>query len=907
MLRKETVLESLKNYTKSIDLETIRNGYNGATTNELVAILNIDRSNCSRELNNLFNEGLVLKVIGKPVRYFPIEHLETLIHAKILLNETPSLREAVEASISKLSDFDTIIGANGSLRMAIDQAKAAMIYPPFGLHTLITGETGIGKTMFVELMYRYAKEFGVLGNNAELIVFNCAEYADNPQLLVSELFGYVKGAFTGAESNRDGLVAKANKGILFLDEIHRLPPEGQEMLFQLMDSGKYRRLGESSQWWRADVLIIGATTESLESSLLLTFMRRIPMLIALPNLENRPLKERLDLIHLFFNTEQKKIKKNILVDKKVIYDLLSHKYPGNIGQLKTDIQLICARTFLDAMTRNMSELRITPKVLPQYLLGNSSRSPQQSIAIDTLLNAYPDKIIYDGRVLSPSSSFETDFYDNIHDSMEIDEIKSYIQKMILSSYETRASSQSPEEILKIIKPEIYYSVEAALDIAQSRLKCSFSHQTYIAFALHIQSIIERGLEARILYNVSEDIKIQYPEEYQASKLVMSYLSDELVYEFAQEEELLTTLFLATHYQKEEEHIGLLVIAHGNGVAKSVANVANTLLVTDHAVSMDMGLDEDVEVFYERFEQRAQQVNQGKGVLILADMGSLLNFGTRFSKATGIPSETIGFLSTPLVLESLRKVLFSNLTLSLIQAELMDTIKSLVNERPLAETLIPTSQKKLLIVTCMTGEGAAIALKNYIQDSLPSISHMNLKIITSNKDNFNQDEIKDAYVCAVVGALDLKLEQVPYISTEELLLGNGLKTLEFLLGKNSGHQEMMSSQRWETMLRILKDTLSFLNPEKTLQLVKDSFEEISTNYEVDEYERLNINFSLHVPNMIERIMRHEALPYQDIEARISQNEKLYKVLRSALQDIEETYRVIIPDTEIAYIMDMFDTY
>ena len=65
--------------------------------------------------------------------------------------------------------------------------------------------------------------------------------ADRSSLLLGQLFGYVKGAYTGAEKTNDGLVEQARDGVLFLDEIHRLPPEGQEMLFMLMDRNEYRR------------------------------------------------------------------------------------------------------------------------------------------------------------------------------------------------------------------------------------------------------------------------------------------------------------------------------------------------------------------------------------------------------------------------------------------------------------------------------------------------------------------------------------------------------------------------------------------------------------------------------------------------------------------------------------------
>ena len=88
--------------------------------------------------------------------------------------------------------------------------------------------------------------------------FNCADYAHNPQLLMSHLFGYAKGAFTGATEDHDGLIQEADGGMLFLDEVHRLPPEGQEMIFYFMDHGTYNRLGETAKARHADVRLVCA-------------------------------------------------------------------------------------------------------------------------------------------------------------------------------------------------------------------------------------------------------------------------------------------------------------------------------------------------------------------------------------------------------------------------------------------------------------------------------------------------------------------------------------------------------------------------------------------------------------------------------------------------------------------------
>ncbi|MFG3825395.1 sigma 54-interacting transcriptional regulator, partial [Escherichia coli] len=94
-------------------------------------------------------------------------------------------------------------------------------------------------------------------------------------------FGYTKGAYTGAENDKDGIIARANGGILFLDEVHRLPPEGQEMIFYFMDTGRYNRLGETDNLRKSSLLLICATTENPQSALLKTFVRRIPIVIHL--------------------------------------------------------------------------------------------------------------------------------------------------------------------------------------------------------------------------------------------------------------------------------------------------------------------------------------------------------------------------------------------------------------------------------------------------------------------------------------------------------------------------------------------------------------------------------------------------------------------------------------------------
>ena len=97
-----------------------------------------------------------------------------------------------------------------------------------------------------EYIYQYAKFIGTIPEDAPFVVLNCADYANNKELLSSVLFGYKKGAFTGANKDTKGLIEEADKGYLFLDEVHRLSPEGQEKLFRYMDKGIISRMGALS-------------------------------------------------------------------------------------------------------------------------------------------------------------------------------------------------------------------------------------------------------------------------------------------------------------------------------------------------------------------------------------------------------------------------------------------------------------------------------------------------------------------------------------------------------------------------------------------------------------------------------------------------------------------------------------
>lgn len=344
--------EQIKNYMNTM----AQNEPSSVTLSQLSEAIGAWESDIKTTLEKMISDGSIIAEKKRPIRYHLSEPIAAS-HMNLLssLSNTP---------------FTSLIGLNGSLYVPIETAKAAVMYPPFGIHLLITGNSGVGKSRLAKEIWKYKCEIhkNMSRPQPPFVVFNCAEYSENPQLLLAELFGYVKGAFTGADSNHEGLVSKANDGILFLDEIHRLPASGQEMFFTLLDHGTYRPLG-SSENRSSNIMLIGATTETPESFLLTTFKRRIPLMITIPSLNERPLEERIDLIRLFLSEESAILKMPIKINCPALCLLLCYESQANIGSLKNEIRVSCAYAFL-RKSKECSVLVITQHALSRMLNSN---------------------------------------------------------------------------------------------------------------------------------------------------------------------------------------------------------------------------------------------------------------------------------------------------------------------------------------------------------------------------------------------------------------------------------------------------------------------------------------------------------------------------------------------------------
>jgi len=266
-------------------------------------------------------------------------------------------------------NISSIIGNDGSLKNVLVQARRTVGAIGGPRHSIITGQSGTGKTMLANLIYTYAKEVGVIDQNAPFIEVNCAQFT-NPDLAAVEIFGSEKGAFTGS-TQRKGLFEQANGGILFLDEAHALE-HYQTLLLKAIESGKIRRVGGVKEI-RVDVIIIAASTKNLKEELLPELYQRLAQYeLYLPSLSDRSFKENSSLLEYFIKkyenavADLQGIKYHVNFSKETKDILLRAVYPRNIRQFRDIINFS-----IDAASPLISDIgdkkEITTTVLIEHL------------------------------------------------------------------------------------------------------------------------------------------------------------------------------------------------------------------------------------------------------------------------------------------------------------------------------------------------------------------------------------------------------------------------------------------------------------------------------------------------------------------------------------------------------------
>lgn len=884
---------------KYIDQNCQNEDFEKNTLDQISEKFQIGRNQCALLLKSLINQKKLTRIEEKPYKYLTTEYLHK--KGKSMVETSYS---SLETALQKqeLHDFEKLVGHEQSLREIVKQCKATIAYPPEGLPLLLYGATGTGKSYIAQLTYEWAKNNNII--KGRFVTVNCSEYANNPELLTANLFGHVKGAFTGADKDNAGLIALADQGVLFLDEVHELKSECQEKLFLFMDKGIYHRVGDNDKWYKSKVRLIFATTENPENVLLKTLLRRIPMTITIPSMGQRSVQEKIELIYKLFRDEEQRLQCKIKMSNKVYNTLLSSKLAGNIGELKSIIQSCCVNSLFD---REGNNLLIHLSSLPSHVLKKLYENPktlqdtEEYVSVDDLQMFYShDKEIIqlNDEIIQTYQTYrkERDIGKLVNTGKQI--VQNYFDNLIFRKKET---------------PQIEYykrGVQRIFDMIESRYGIKLTNNDILAIACYLE-------ELKLDYHDFRKWSLQHEEDcedlnqlleskfFRAANIsleICTYLKSYLEMEVYP---IVVCLFIFYVYNLQSDQRlqqkACVVLAHGFSTASSIANAANHFLGEYIFDAIDMPLHVDTATMVEKLKIYLGRLEKIKELYLLVDMGSL----EEIYKGLNLEKMSIGILnnaSTPMALEIGNGVrmnipmeeLLKN-TISNVKASLMYHIEKNQDKLP------------LILCSCASGYDTARKLKSTIEDSIPEQCHIEVQIYNYNEllsQGAKASVFEQYNVLCVIGTLDPNIEEIKFIGIEDLILGNSDNKLDEYFNEYLDETDLQEFNRnilRNFSLSNIMSHLTILNPNKLLEQVADAIDQLQTLLKIKLSNRACFGLYVHISCLIERLVLFrgnesylECLDFQ------KEHPDFINYMKRSFKKVEDFYGVSIPVEEITYI-------
>ncbi|WP_459477948.1 sigma 54-interacting transcriptional regulator [Clostridium saccharoperbutylacetonicum] len=901
MTNKEKIKEKLKELSLKID-GSREYGLDALTiANEL----KLQRNLVSHVLNELAKEEEVIKVNKRPV-YFITKELYEKEKNKFKLITDYFKENCNSNSDDEKDNFDELVGARGSLKEIVQQCKAAVSYPPNGLPFLFIGSSGVGKSFLAQKVYDYARSHDYIKEDAPFVVFNCAEYANNPELLSAILFGAIKGAYTGADRDRIGFIEKADGGYLFLDEIHRLPPEGQEKLFLFLDKGIFRRLGETEKKRHAKVRLIFATTENPENKFLQTFLRRIPLIIKIPSYKERPLKEKMDFINYFYKKEAMNINRDIIVHSQVINILINSNTKGNIGKLINAIKISCASSY----EKNKKTLKIKINNLPSDFFDKDEAIELNGLNIKDMFISCLDK--NNQNYFNISSDSTSDISEELNKNIK--ELKTNnltIDEFILNGL--KIFNQLIDNIVFNVKYKnskniIYKTVEKTIEETLYFININYgidylanSSEIIANLITYFVEFQNEGCNEEVIEIINEFSNKFHKEYAQALKLIED-IENNLDLEINKLAHLYLLIYIKSLDKSTQNNLNAIIISHGYSTASSIAGMANRLFRKYIFEPFDMPIESSLLDISKKILEYIKTIDTSKGLLILVDMGSLENINILLEKEVYGDIAIIDNVSTKLALDVGNRIL---------KLQPLKQIADEAAKKNISKSNYIESNKKktdVIITICMTGIGTASKIKDLLNKCF---SGDEIKVIAydyeSLKENGKEDFVFKQYnVKLIIGTNDPKIKEIPFISLENLIMKKAdtvlAKTLKGIVDINIIEKINKEAIKLFTLENVL-NYLTILNPDKIVDQVEEALITLERIFGFKLENNLKISLYIHISCMIERlVIKDPIVNYRDSEDFEKCHVQFIKLTKKAFSVIEQFYKVEIPISEIGFIYD-----
>ena len=856
-----------------IQREMLSNGTSkeGVTTKEIAEALNLQRSNVSTLLNDLVKEEKLEKTATRPVLY------------KIRNNTTS------DYGLSQMK----FIGIDGSLSKAIQIAKAAILYPKHSLNVLVTAKAGCGTSFFCNFMYMFCKEAKIMQADAPFIKVNCRHYRNHMDELDNLLFGQEKGKLDNC------YFSMAKGGMLFIDNAELLNAHQQSLIFDFLETGMIYSADRKEYMDCKDVYLVLSCNPSHVGQ----YNQRIPMIIELPQLKDRPLIERFDFVNYFFSIEANNAKRNIEISQEVMQALLLTEYSRNIKELEMEIKKACATACVRVMDVPNSPIVVDLHDFNSNIQKSLVKMRFRSQDILSLVGSQ-NCFIYDC-----NGTFQSNHHDELYNEMHMqykelsnrginakaiqDVINNHVTNLFKQYNYNHGYDESydTEQLSKIVDFRIIELVQKFSEMTKTELKIILKPSVFYGLCLHMNSLLSiKSSHSRVDNDQLNFIVQNYPKEYALSAQFALDFKDMFGIELPPEEIAIITMFLVkTKDEIDNGHPVLLYILHGSGIAEALKEVTISLTHCNNVYSYDLHLEKDNLKAMDEIRSLILKIDEGQGVIVIYDMGSIRTMLDTIAQENDVKIRYIHIPITLIGIDVARKCLQEEDIDYVYHTTLLE-MKSLDDNK--------NYKREVVITLCQTGDGGAFQLKQYI-DQYSKLGFKTIPLAISKRDELIKKvmEIKKIYtIHCFVGTYNPNLLGIPYISINKVF-ENRAEDIDRILMFEPLQSKCMG---YSGIYSFLEEQFKFISVSKLKSILPSIVDQLDVVYSLNSEQKIGL--FIHIACLLEKCKEgiHFALGKEERQL-IDLYEDDYKTISKIIKPLEKNFKVIIDDSQIACII------